>query len=137
MPHPPPAKFTTLKIHPNLKFPNTKIPQFSRSLFCTLHYNIYSCALLNRPLHTITNLNNGHCTELLKVADVQTHVCATFLSICAKFVFLNAKQEKQTLFYDFGTIWQNSWRFHRFLWHFKPIVLRKIFSQKILPAQKN
>ena len=23
------------------------------------------------------------------------------------------------------------------LWHFKPIVLRKIFSQKILPAQKN
>ena len=42
--------------------------------------------------------------ELLKVADVQTHVCAKYLSLCAKFVFLNAKQEKQALFYDFGTI---------------------------------
>ena len=37
-------------------------------------------------------------TELLKVADVQTHVCAKKLRICAKFVFLNAKQEKQALF---------------------------------------
>ena len=42
--------------------------------------------------------------ELLKVADVQTHVCAKMLSISAKFVFLNTKQEKQAFFYDFGTI---------------------------------
>ena len=26
-------------------------------------------------------------SELLKVADVQTHICAKFLSICANFVF--------------------------------------------------
>ena len=32
---------------------------------------------------------------------------------------------KQALFYDFGTIWQNSLGFHRFVWHFKPIVLCK------------
>ena len=42
--------------------------------------------------------------ELLKVEDVQTHVCAKLLSICAIFVFLNSKQEEQALFYDFGTI---------------------------------
>ena len=38
-------------------------------------------------------------TELLKVEDVQTHVCATFLRICAKCELLNAKQEKQALFF--------------------------------------
>ena len=37
-------------------------------------------------------------SELPKVADVQTHVCTKFLSICAKLVLLNAKQEKQALF---------------------------------------
>ena len=42
--------------------------------------------------------------ELLKVADVQTHICAKILSICSKLVFLNPKQVKQVLFYDFGTI---------------------------------
>ena len=43
-------------------------------------------------------------SELLEVADVQTHACAKILSIGAKFVFLNAKQKKQALFYDFGTV---------------------------------
>ena len=38
--------------------------------------------------------------ELPKVEDVETN----FLRICAKFVLLNAKQEKQARFYDFGTI---------------------------------
>ena len=47
---------------------------------------------------------HGGLPELLKVADVQTHICAKFLSICSKLVFLNPKQEKQVLFYDFGTI---------------------------------
>ena len=42
--------------------------------------------------------------ELLKVEDLETHVCAIFLRICAKFVLLNAKQEKQALFSEFGTI---------------------------------
>ena len=37
-------------------------------------------------------------SELLKVADGQTHTCAKVLSICAQFVFLNEKQEKQALF---------------------------------------
>ena len=48
-------------------------------------------------------MGGGSDAELLKVADEQAHVCATILSICAKFVFLIAKQEKQALFYDFGT----------------------------------
>ena len=33
-------------------------------------------------------------TELLKVADVHTHVCAKFSRICSKSVLFNAKQEK-------------------------------------------
>ena len=45
--------------------------------------------------------------ELLKVEDVKDHVCAKFSRICAKFIILNAKQEKQAHFYDFGAIWQN------------------------------
>ena len=50
--------------------------------------------------------------------------------------FLMQNRKKQALFFnDFGTIWQNSLRFHRILWYFKPIVLGTIFSQKILPAQ--
>ena len=40
-------------------------------------------------------------TELLKVVDVQMHVGAKLLSICAKFEFLNAKQEKQAQFDKF------------------------------------
>ena len=54
----------------------------------------------------MTQLLCGHAaakwhpkTELLKVADVQTHVCANFLSICAKFVFLDTKQEKNRHFF--------------------------------------
>ena len=39
------------------------------------------------------------CTELLKVEDVKTHVCAIFLRICAKFVLLNVKQEKNRYFF--------------------------------------
>ena len=46
----------------------------------------------------------GNNPELLKVEDVQTHVCAKLSIICTKFVLLNAKQEKQALSYDFGTI---------------------------------
>ena len=42
--------------------------------------------------------------DLLKAEDVRTHVCANVLRICAQFVLLNAKQEKQALFNDFGTI---------------------------------
>ena len=37
--------------------------------------------------------------ELLKVEDVRMHVCDFFLRICAKFVLLNAKQEKQAFFF--------------------------------------
>ena len=33
-------------------------------------------------------------SELIKVEDVKTHICAIFLRIRAKFVLLNAKQEK-------------------------------------------
>ena len=36
--------------------------------------------------------------ELLKAEDVRKHFCAIFLRICAKFVLLNAKQEKQAFF---------------------------------------
>ena len=44
-------------------------------------------------------------SELLKVEDVETHACAKFSRICAKFVLLNAKLEKkQALIYDFCTI---------------------------------
>ena len=38
-------------------------------------------------------------TELLKAEDVKMHICAKFLRISAKFVLLNAKQEKQELFF--------------------------------------
>ena len=37
-------------------------------------------------------------SELLKVEDVRTQVSAIVLRICAKFVLLNAKQEKQAFF---------------------------------------
>ena len=40
--------------------------------------------------------------ELLKVEDVRTHNCAIFLKICAKFLLLNMKQEKQALFMIFA-----------------------------------
>ena len=43
-------------------------------------------------------------SELLKAEDVRTHVLAIFLRVCAKYVLLNAKQGKQALFYDVGTI---------------------------------
>ena len=36
--------------------------------------------------------------ELLKVADVQTHVCAKFSRTCKKCVLFNAKQEKQAFY---------------------------------------
>ena len=48
--------------------------------------------------------------SLLKVEDMRTHICAVFLRICAKFVFLNVKQEKQELFMilaQFDSILQN------------------------------
>ena len=45
------------------------------------------------------------CPCGIRAEDVRTHVRAIFLRIGAKFVLLNAKQEKQTIFfYDFGTI---------------------------------
>ena len=37
-------------------------------------------------------------SELLKAEDVRTHISAVFLRICAIFLLLNAKQEKQALF---------------------------------------
>ena len=74
--------------------------------------------------------------DLLKVEDVETHVCAIILRIWAKFVLLTAIQEKKRYFLWFGQIWKKIFRFYMLLWHFKPIPLRKIFSQKILPAQK-
>ena len=36
--------------------------------------------------------------ELLKVADVQTHVCGIFLRICSKSILFNVKQEKLVFF---------------------------------------
>ena len=36
--------------------------------------------------------------ELLKVADVQTHVCTKFSRICSKSVLFNAKQESRHFF---------------------------------------
>ena len=39
-----------------------------------------------------------HGPELLKVADVPTHVCAEFLRICSKSVLFNVKQEKLEFF---------------------------------------
>ena len=64
--------------------------------------------------------------ELLKVEDVRTHICAIFLRIFAKFILLKAKQEK-----CFCPILQKSSKLYMFLWHFRPIPLRKIFCQKI------
>ena len=47
----------------------------------------------------------NHFAELLKVEDVETHVFAMFLRICAKFALFTAKQEKQAFKEnDFGTI---------------------------------
>ena len=65
-----------------------------------LYYSILNSTIL---YYTILNYTILY-SELLKVADVQTHVCAFFFNICAKFVFLNAKQKKTGTFYDFGTI---------------------------------
>ena len=75
--------------------------------------------------------------ELLKVADVKTQNCGKFSIICKLFILLNAKQEKQAHFYDFGMMWQNSLGFHMFLGNFKHIPLRKIASRTIWPAQNN
>ena len=60
--------------------------------------------LVGEPVQELEQVEDLEVSELLKVADVQTHVCAIFFSICPKFVFLNTKQEKPALFYDFATI---------------------------------
>ena len=55
-------------------------------------------------LDKVVKLVSG-AAELLKAEAVRLH-CTTaifFLIICAKFVLLNAKQEKQALFNDFST----------------------------------
>ena len=39
--------------------------------------------------------------ELIKVADVETHICSNFLRICSKSVLFNAKQEKLLFFVFF------------------------------------
>ena len=54
--------------------------------------------------------------------------------ILRKICTFERKTGKTGTFYDFGTISQHSLVF---AWHFKPIPLCKIFSQKIWPAQKN
>ena len=84
---------------------------------------VYLCCLLHFPC-----LNDGCCnasaTELLKVEDVRTHVCANLLRVCAKFVLLNAKPEKQAflfmIFAQFDKILQNlTWFYGNlgpFLW---------------------
>ena len=41
--------------------------------------------------HYHDNYEQDDCAELLKVADVQTHVCTNFLWTCAKCVLLNTK----------------------------------------------
>ena len=71
--------------------------------------------------------------ELLKDEDVRAHICTIFfLKICAKFVFLSAKQEeKNAFFYDCGTIWQFVSKLYVFSFNFRPIPLRKIVRYKI------
>jgi hypothetical protein len=46
----------------------------------------------------------GGRAELLNYEGVRTQVCKNFVEIIAKILLLNAKQGKQALFYDFGTI---------------------------------
>ena len=68
---------------------------------------VYLCCLLHFPC-----LNDGCCnasaTELLKVEDVRTHVCANLLRVCAKVVLLNAKPEKTSTFL---WVWHNWTKF--------------------------
>ena len=69
--------------------------------------------------------------ELLKVEVVRSHSCKFFLRICAIYLLLNTKQEKKK---HFLWLWHNSSKFSkmlRFLWHFRPIPLRKTVSLKI------
>ena len=61
---------------------------------------------------------------------MQTHVCAKCLRICAQFVLLNAKQEKQELFFMILAQFDNFYQVVHVLWHFKPHSLRKSFSLK-------
>ena len=53
---------------------------------------------------SVNELDGVGPADHLKAEGVRTHVSAIFLRICANFVFLNAKQEKQAILYDFGTI---------------------------------
>ena len=60
--------------------------------------------LIKYPNHCLLNEQANGLAELLKVEDVETHVCSIILRIRAKFKLLNAIQEKQALLYDFFTI---------------------------------
>ena len=86
---------------------------------------IFAVRLDKLRIYTIYNPPES---ELLKVADMQMHVCTKILSICTKFVLLNAKQEKLALVNNFGTILQNSLRFHRFF----NAILSPLFCAKCL-----
>ena len=44
---------------------------------------------------------------------------------------------KRHFFYDFGKFLQIFLKFYMFSRYFKPMPLRKIFSQEVMPAQKN
>ena len=69
--------------------------------------------------------------KLQKVADMQTHACAFFLMrICAKFAILNAKQDKQALFHDVGTIGHFFKRFHMFKGMSSPFLCAKFSVRK-------
>ena len=85
--------------------PDINICYFSKGRVCSTGRVFYVSNIYPVFIYFCDTLKHS---ELLKVADVQTHICAKLSRICAKFVLLNAKQEKQALFYDLGTIWQNS-----------------------------